>query len=403
MEEIVHIGGYMANSIPDMITPSFVGYGNMPNLVPENHGLYLGVSIASIPEISLPNFQLSFGDKFTGETGDLIFICANYCLSESDVELSLSNIVCLDEATFKRWFENPNYQPPEVNEWCVIPFDEFKANKPSLPITKGSFFETLMAFQSALSICIEQLLAMKAMKEPAFSNIFFSKETEGDFGGEAGDTFDEDSKNEEGSNGDGDQNDDTSGNNHLAQDRSKKKPKEKRGDQIVQPKRSSRLLKSDDDPDPFKMPPAPVLGHCKPVKGVGKQAGRGRGGGKKSGGAKKYKIAESSAALKEPPKQRPRKGDNKELNTIEQTPINSIQGGNQNYTTPMNNNSRGSSDGSDDFKTHMSRQLASLEYNTSVANSMLGFAERWFHRYRQYYRTLIILTILHFKIIFYYF
>ena len=393
VEEIPCIGGHLATSIPDFITSRFIGYGNMPNLVPENHGLYLGVSIASTPEINLPSFQLCFGDKFSGETGNLIFVCANYCPLDS--LQSLANFVCLDETAFKKWLVTPNDQkvPPQANEWCIIPFFEFMANEPSLPITEGNCFENIMTFQAALSICIEQLVAMKATKDtPTSSNIFLIKGSGGKDGGEDCDTVVEVDKTDENSNDEGEDSDGTEGGTgdnparvliDLTQAQASKS--KRKSDQ--QPTRSSSriVVKVDDNPDIFKMPAAPVLANGK-QKGA---KGRGIGGGKKSSQNKKTPAGGSgrkitptlNVTLKEPPKQRPRKGDIKWDAAITPT-LNDSSNAGENYTTPINKQAQQqimskSGGGSDhEFSTYMNRQYISLDYNTSVANSMLGFVER---------------------------
>jgi hypothetical protein len=378
-ETIPAISGYLVNSIPDTETPRFVGYGNLPNTVPENHGLFLGVSIASIPDINLPAFQLSFGDKFASSTGDLTFICANY--SPSDPEQSLSNLVCLDETTFQSFFSQTGSEPPQPNEWCVISFAEFVANNPTLPITKGNSFENLTAFQTACSVCIQHLIRMKASKNTNYNRIFFIPETtEEENGGE-----DEESNAADGLGEDeGDNSIDEEGNEDdaVVEAPPSKRTRRPRNSNTEPGERSSPRLSREDyhDPfqNPFQMPPAP---NTRGGKVGGARGGRGRGrgaGGKGRGAGSVQKNKKTATPAIVPPVKKTKATDSNTPGKAISVAVGSKTG---DFTTPVTyqKQAQGSSDGQ--FTTIIGQQKETLGYNGQILDQALTFAERWFNRY----------------------
>ena len=385
MESIPPIEGFLKYSIADITCAKFIGYGNLPNLVPDNCGLFLGVAIAAIPEAKTPSFQLSFGDKFNNNIGDLVFMFANFIASDPDE--SLRFIVCLEESVCLNWLSpkaDTDPVQPQPSEWCIIPYADLIATNapPTFPVAIGNIFPSLMDFQRACSIFIEASVELRASKLRAYANMFFLREhdiiDEGSSDSVGASDGEISAAADEGMIGDGDSVAAALATNDGVTAAPKKRSRRTRMDPNVQgDRRSSRAAKPIAG---FQMPPAPT--------GKGKGNGKdkldkgGKGGGSKS----KNSSGDSKSNLKQdkPAVSSSKKRSGSQIKAEPKT--------DNLFTTPVQMKQQTShgaeafySHGAEAFSSHLGKQKETLDYNTQVMDRALDFAERWFHRYGLYH------------------
>ena len=144
---------YLTGAIVDCGTPVFLGYGNFPALVPENNGLFLGITI-----LGQPNLTLTFGDQLEGD--NLVFMAANY---RPNMENSLSLLIFLEKPVFDAWFlcDEVDSKIPTVEEWCNINFSDWiKDNSHSEKVAKNGL-NTYTDFTTSCSKFIQHLMSKK--------------------------------------------------------------------------------------------------------------------------------------------------------------------------------------------------------------------------------------------------
>ena len=377
-EPIRPIEGYLKNSIPDVITRCFLGYGHLPNLVPNACGIFVGCSIAGVPDADvIPSFQLSFGDVFSDKNGDLIFICANY--NSSDPMHTLHNLVCLDKQTFVRWLSPKADTPaekPQPNEWCIIPYANFIANKPDVPVTTGSIFNSLKDFQTACASFIQHIYDMKASKITAYSKVFFDEDVvvneSSDRGEDKSDDEDDFEADDNIDRNGNDDEDDASSNDNPTQGSAAKKQRTKKDPNAVGSRASSRKRggneEDESDNTGFRMPPAPAK------RKAGSKTGKAKGSAKKTSKMQTPKTPKKTAEPK-------KSGTKNEGPNKKATPSN-IGDHNANYMTPAANQRTTekkvqSAEEESTFAAQMSRNKETLAYNGEVLCQALDFAERY--------------------------
>ena len=376
---------YLSGALVDCATSVFQGYGNLPRIVPENNGFFLGVDIIS------PSYgAITFGDQMEGET--LVFVAAN-CRPNADNSLSL--LIYLEKSTFDTWLvcEEESSKAPTEGDWCIVQFSDWVKENQGAKQFK-SCFSSPKEFTTGCSKFIKQLMEMKDNLDTGsgvYKSIFLmpprndvkvgevsSSDASDDERGEAEE--DNSTENEGGEKGE-DNDDNEDGNEETevapkADDQKGKTTKRSTDPNVNPPRKSSRVyvrttyskgLKDisnngleDLASGGFVMPPAP--------KGTGKGKQKGAGKGKQKGPQKT--PTDNNKKLKAPAKKVPPKTPPVTTLTepvmktpaTKSTPV-------KTWETPNND--------SNTFDTFMSQQNKVLDYQNKFAGFLFGYSERY--------------------------
>jgi hypothetical protein len=162
---IASITGYLAGAKVDKETPIFRGVGNLSVLAPDESFFFLGVSIAG-------SIALTFGDQ---TNDDLVFLAANY---EPTAKESLSQLVFLEKAVFESWFLNDG-NPPQSEEWCLIPFCDWTAtNNSNSKINETNSFKDTTTFQASCATFIRHCTKLKQENDPFFNRLLLIRQVD---------------------------------------------------------------------------------------------------------------------------------------------------------------------------------------------------------------------------------
>ena len=360
---IATITGYLAGAKVDKETPIFRGVGNLSVLAPDESFFFLGVSTGST--------VLTFGDQ---TNDDLVFLAANY---EPTAKESLSQLVFLEKVVFESWLLNDG-NPPQSEEWCLIPFRDWTAtNNSSSKTSETNSFKDLTTFQMSCAKFIRYCTQLKQDNDPFFNRLLLIPQVD-----------EEDSKldrngSSEDENGEEEHDGEIVITGSSAEPKKAPRKSRKKRDPNAKGERSSDRQfankLNDDDPlrPPFQMPKRDLksAGSSKKTKATAKQRGQ------------KKEPKKRTLANKEPPA--PAKSysskrslsDNDSMDVDDGTPSEPSKNPKARVVgTPFVSNTRMTANQDDAFDIVMSQQDKVLSYQQKFAGFIFGAAERYSNR-----------------------
>ena len=389
--------GYLNGCTCAVVSNYFRGYVNLPNLVADELSYFLmGINILE------PNLMLTFGDKLPDTAaGNLIFVGATYQRKDG----GMSDVITLEPACFEKWFpQSPGTvsQPPMLEEWCIIPINEFLEvikNETDGGGGNHSFFKEFALFKDASTKCIESLATLKSSRGPIPNRIFCLPDR---IEVENADASGSDSSTDEGEGEEeGDEVGEETNNEDIVMEPPAKTPPKKRNSRTAGKQSTRRSLRAntlenivdglgdiqtlDDDPDlggstaGFNMPRR--SGRSKKSEAISIAITTGSGVTKATGKVlKKASNNKKESNPKKPPRKYNRKNPNQD-DPVQFTPVNP-----KNITCsapaapPTVHATKHNNLSNDNFTTFLDQQHKTLDYDERLVGNYLTFAERYNNR-----------------------